>query len=38
MMRVLTGGRLIDGTGAGPVDAAIVIQDAADRGGRNPRL
>jgi imidazolonepropionase-like amidohydrolase len=26
-MRVLTGGRLIDGTGAGPVDAAIVIKD-----------
>ena len=27
MMRVLTGGRLIDGTGAGPVEATIVIQD-----------
>ena len=27
MMRVLKGGRLIDGTGAGPVEAAIVIQD-----------
>ena len=26
-MRVLRGGRLIDGTGAGPVDAAIVIQE-----------
>ena len=26
-MRVLTGGRLIDGTGAGPVDATIVIKD-----------
>lgn len=26
-MRVLKGGRLIDGTGAGPVDAAIVIKD-----------
>ena len=27
MMRVLTGGRLIDGTGAGPVDATIVLKD-----------
>jgi imidazolonepropionase-like amidohydrolase len=27
MMRVLTGGRLIAGTGAGPVDAAIVVKD-----------
>ena len=27
MMRVLTGGRLIDGTGAGPVDATIVVKD-----------
>lgn len=27
MMRVLTGGRLIDGTGAGPVEAAIVVKD-----------
>src|SRR6516225_1517232 len=27
MMRVLVGGRLIDGTGAGPVDAAIVVKD-----------
>ncbi len=27
MMRVLTGGRLIDGTGAGPVDATIVVED-----------
>ena len=26
-MRVLTGGRLIDGTGAGPVDATIVVKD-----------
>ena len=26
-MRVLVGGRLIDGTGAGPVDAAIVVKD-----------
>ncbi|MGC2521705.1 MAG: amidohydrolase family protein [Stellaceae bacterium] len=27
MMRVLKGGRLIDGTGAGPVDATVVIKD-----------
>jgi imidazolonepropionase-like amidohydrolase len=27
MMRVLTGGRLIDGTGAGPVNAAIIVKD-----------
>jgi imidazolonepropionase-like amidohydrolase len=27
MMRVLTGGKLIDGTGAGPVDATIVVKD-----------
>ncbi len=27
MLRVLKGGRLIDGTGAGPVDAAIVVKD-----------
>ncbi len=27
MMRVLTGGRMIDGTGAGPVDATIVVKD-----------
>ncbi len=27
MMRVLTGGRLIDGTGAGPVEATIVVKD-----------
>ena len=27
MMRVLSGGRLIDGTGAGPVDATIVVED-----------
>jgi imidazolonepropionase-like amidohydrolase len=27
MMRVLTGGRLIDGSGAGPVDATIVLKD-----------
>ncbi|HXC90023.1 MAG TPA: amidohydrolase family protein [Stellaceae bacterium] len=26
-MRVLTGGRLIDGTGAGPVEATIVVKD-----------
>jgi len=26
-MRVLTGGRLIDGTGAGPADATIVVKD-----------
>lgn len=26
-MRVLMGGRLIDGTGAGPVDATIVVKD-----------
>jgi imidazolonepropionase-like amidohydrolase len=27
MMRVLTGGRLIDGTGAGPFDATLVVKD-----------
>jgi imidazolonepropionase-like amidohydrolase len=27
MMRVLKGGRLIDGTGVGPVDATIVVKD-----------
>jgi imidazolonepropionase-like amidohydrolase len=27
MMRVLTGGRLIDGTGAGPVDVTVVVED-----------
>ena len=27
MLRVLKGGRLIDGTGAGPVEATIVIKD-----------
>ncbi len=26
-MRVLTGGRLIDGTGAGPVEATVVVKD-----------
>jgi hypothetical protein len=27
MLRVLKGGRLIDGTGAGPVEATIVIKN-----------